>query len=112
MKLTEAQRWNLDVIRKAGGTVERDRHGFHLPGDKACIRGMNAVAVRSLVKLGLLALTETAGRDTLTFVKRTMSESEKDARRKWNARSVAGYSNYGGGGAFAPTGSPSKKDHA
>lgn len=52
MKLTDAQRWNLDVICKVGGTVERDVRGFHLPGQRDTLPRMNVAAVRSLVKLG------------------------------------------------------------
>jgi hypothetical protein len=56
--LTDAQRDNLTAIRDAGGSVERDRYGFHKPGDTAVLRGMNVVAVRSLVKLGWLTCME------------------------------------------------------
>lgn len=66
-KLTEAQRANLVAIRGVGGSIERDRYGFHKPGEKECIRSMNAVAVKSLIKLGLLTLTEGADRDTIAI---------------------------------------------
>jgi hypothetical protein len=94
VKLTDAQRVNLDAIRKVGGSVEHDRYGFHRPGEKERLRGMNAVAVHSLAKLGLLTVAASVDRDTFTLV-------ERKSR-------TPGYSNFGGGGPFAAMGSPSR----
>jgi hypothetical protein len=68
VKLTPAQRHNLEMIRKAGGTVRRVRFQFCGADDKP-IRGMNRVAVASLVKLGLLmrVVGETAERSYEMF---------------------------------------------
>lgn len=67
----------------------RDRYGFHKPGEKACIRGMNAVAVKSLLKLGRLTITEGATFDTIAI-----SQSEQTpsylAALKWQRERFGG----------------------
>lgn len=89
-KLTNAQLDNLTAIRDAGGVVERDRYGFHKPGEKACLRGMNSVAVRSLIKLGQLTLVAGADRDTIAITpSRTQTPSEI-AARKWQRERFGG----------------------
>lgn len=78
--LTDAQRTNLAAIKAAGGSVEHDRYGFHKPGEKECLRGMNAVAVKSLIKNGRLILVTGAGRDIITIAPPTpMTESQRRA---------------------------------
>jgi hypothetical protein len=90
-KLTDAQVANLTAIRNAGGIVERDRFGFHKPGEKARIRGMNAVAVDSLIRLGKLNVTPTGpARDTIAIApKPDMTPSEATAR-KWQRERFGG----------------------
>lgn len=88
--LTDAQRHNLNTIREAGGVVEHDRHGFHKPGEKECIRGMNAVAVRSLVKLGRLTITASAGRDTIAISSKPTLTPSHVAALKWQRERFGG----------------------
>jgi hypothetical protein len=87
--LTSAQFDNLTAIRTAGGVVEHDRHGFHKPGEKACIRGMNAVAVKSLIKLGRLTLTEGTEFDTIAISQSAPSPSYL-AALKWQRERFGG----------------------
>lgn len=82
-KLTNAQRANLSAIRVAGGVVERDQYGFHKPGEKTCIRGMNSVAVRSLIKLGHLTLVEGTDRDTIACTLKPELSPSEIAARQW-----------------------------
>lgn len=78
--LTEAQRVNLAAIKAAGGTVEHDRYGFHKPGERECLRGMNAVAVNSLVKSGRLVLMKGTDRDTISIAPPSpMTDSQRAA---------------------------------
>jgi hypothetical protein len=87
--LTAAQVDNLAAIRAAGGVVVRDRYGFHKPGEKACIRGMNAVAVKSLIKLGRLTITEGAEFDTITIAQSAPTPSYL-AALKWQRERFGG----------------------
>ena len=90
-KLTDAQFDNLTTIKDVGGTVERDRYGFHKPGNCTPIRGMNAVAVRSLIKLGYLVEVELSDRAVISVAPpRERSPSEiaafKWARERWSSK--------------------------
>jgi hypothetical protein len=89
-KLTDAQLDNLAAIRDAGGVVERDRYGFHKPGEKTCLRGMNSVAVKSLVKLGHLTLTQGDERDTIAVIPKSELTQSHLAALKWQRERFGG----------------------
>ena len=87
-RLTAAQLDNLAAIRNAGGIVENDRYGFHKPGEKTCLRGMNAVAVRSLIKLGRLTLTEGPDRDMIAVASKPEMTPSQRAALQWQRESA------------------------
>jgi len=89
-KLTAAQLDNLKAIRTAGGVVEQDRYGFHKPGEKACIRGMNTVAVRSLVKIGRLTLTAGEDSNTIAIAHEAQLTPSHVAALKWQRERFGG----------------------
>jgi len=88
--LTDAQFDNLTAIRDAGGSVERDRNGFHKPGSKDVIRGMNAVAVKSLVKLGWLTCMEGMRSDTYALTPEPETTPSHAAALKWQRERFGG----------------------
>jgi hypothetical protein len=88
--LTNAQFDNLTAIRDAGGAVERDRNGFHKPGSKDVIRGMNAVAVKSLVKLGWLTCMEGTRTTTYALAPEPELTPSHRAALKWQRERFGG----------------------
>lgn len=89
-RLTTAQLDNFTAIRDAGGVVEHDRYGFHKPGEKACLSGMNLVAVRNLIKLGYLALTPSANRDMIAIAPTPKLTPSHVAALKWQRERFGG----------------------
>lgn len=65
--MTEAQQHNLDTFRRLGGTLNYHKSfRWFVPGEAKPIQGLHAVAIKSLIGMGLLVKSES-GSDTILY---------------------------------------------